>query len=124
MMGVLHKKIQPAHEDERRSLIEAFNGQFTARQLKVLHIKKDSVLGNHYHPYGQFFYMLKGSANYTFRNINTGEQKNIFVDQGDLVIIDKEIAHKALQKAGNIMVEGNEQPYTAKEIDDLYYEIK
>lgn len=124
MIGVNHKKIQPVHEDERRALIEAFNGEFTAKQLKILKIKKDSVLGNHYHPYRQFFYFLKGEADYTFVNIKTGERKDIKAQEGDLVIIDPFIAHKALQKEGNIMVEGNEQPYTSADVDDLKYEIK
>lgn len=124
MNGVQYKSIKPVHEDERRALIEAFNGEFTARQLKILKIKKDSILGNHYHPYRQFFYFLKGEADYTFVNIKTGEKHNINAKEGDFIIIDSYIAHKAVQKAGNVMVEGNEQQYTSAEIDDLKYEIK
>ena len=124
MQGVTHKKINPVHEDERRALIEVFNGQFIAQQLKVLKIKKDAILGNHYHPYRQFFYMLKGRADYTFVDISTKERTDIKVEEGDLVIIDKNIAHKALQNAGNMMVEGNENKYTSPEVDDLKYEIQ
>jgi len=118
-----HKKINPVHEDERRALIEVFNGEFTAKQLKVLKIKKDAILGNHYHPYRQFFYMQKGRADYTFEDIKTKKKTEIPVEEGDMIIIEKNIAHKALQKAGNIMVEGNEENYTSPEVDDLKYEI-
>ncbi len=124
MMGVYHKKIVPVHEDHRRALIEIFNGQFVAKQVKLLKIKEDSVLGNHYHPYRQFFYMLKGNADYSFVNIKTGERHDTYVEEGDMMIIDKEIAHRALQKAGNIMIEGNEEKYTSPEVDDLKFEIK
>lgn len=124
MEGVTHKKISPVHEDERRSLIELFSGTFTAKQVKVLKIKQDSVLGNHYHPYRQFFYMFKGSADYVFLNIETKEREDLKVEEGDLIMIDKEIAHRALQKAGNMMIEGNEEAYTSPEVDDLKYIIE
>ena len=108
MKGVYHIKVSPVHEDNRRALTELFNGQFTAKQIKMLKIKEDSVLGNHYHPYRQFFYLMKGEADYTFVNIATGERTDMKVLEGDMIIIDKNIAHKALQKAGNVMIEGNE----------------
>ncbi len=124
MKGVSHFKIKPVHEDHRRALIEVFNGQFIAKQVKLLKIKEDSVLGNHYHPYRQFFYLLKGDADYTFVNIKTGERLDTKVEEGDMIIIDKNIAHKALQKLGNIMIEGNEEAYTSPEIDDLKFIIE
>jgi quercetin dioxygenase-like cupin family protein len=124
MKGVLHQKISPVHEDERRSLIEVFNGIFTSKQVKVLKVKQDSVLGNHYHPYRQFFYMMKGNADYSFVNIESKERQDIKVEEGDLVIIDRRIAHRAFQKSGNIMVEGNEEPYTSPEVDDLKFIIE
>ncbi len=124
MKGLYHTKIKPVHEDNRRALIEIFNGGFTAKQVKLLKIKEDAVLGNHYHPYRQFFYLMKGDADYTFVNISTGERIDKKVQEGDMIIIDRNIAHKALQKAGNIMIEGNEEKYTSPEIDDLKFEIK
>lgn len=124
MEGVIHKRIKPVHEDDRRSLIEVFNGEFQAKQLKVLKIHKDAVLGNHYHPYRQFFYFMKGEADYYFENIKTREKSEIKAKEGDFIIIDKNIAHKAVQKAGNLMVEGNEEPYTSPTVDDLKYEIQ
>tara|TARA_Y100000310_G_C20220610_1_gene595587 strand:- start:15 stop:389 length:375 start_codon:yes stop_codon:yes gene_type:complete len=124
MKGVFHQKVDPVHEDERRALIEVFNGIFTSKQVKVLKIKQDAVLGNHYHPYRQFFYMMSGGADYTFVNIDSGERQDIKVEEGDLVIIDPRIAHKALQKGGNVMVEGNEEAYTSAEVDDLKFIIE
>jgi len=124
MKGVYHIKIVPVHEDNRRVLTEIFNGQFIAKQVKMLKIKEDSILGNHYHPYRQFFYLMKGEADYTFFNMSTEERLDIKVKEGDMIIIDRNIAHKALQKAGNIMIEGNEEKYTSPEVDDLKFEIK
>lgn|SRR3989338_8026816 len=124
MKGVYHIKVVPVHEDNRRVLTEIFNGQFIAKQVKMLKIKEDSILGNHYHPYRQFFYLMKGEADYTFFNMSTEERLDIKVKEGDMIIIDRNIAHKALQKAGNIMIEGNEEKYTSPEVDDLKFEIK
>ena len=124
MKGVYHIKVVPVHEDNRRVLTEIFNGQFIAKQVKMLKIKEDSILGNHYHPYRQFFYLMKGEADYTFLNMSTEERLDIKVKEGDMIIIDRNIAHKALQKAGNIMIEGNEEKYTSPEVDDLKFEIK
>ena len=123
MKGVYHIKIVPVHEDNRRVLTEIFNGQFIAKQVKMLKIKEDSILGNHYHPYRQFFYLMKGEADYTFFNMSTEERLDIKVKEGDMIIIDREIAHKAFQKAGNVMFEGNEERYTSPEVDDLKFEI-
>lgn len=123
MRGVKYKKIIPVHRDIRRTLTEVFSGEFTAKQLKVLHINQDGILGNHYHPYRQFFYFLKGKAKYIFINIATKETEEINAEEGDFIIIDSNIAHAAQQFAGNIMIEGNEQPYTSPEIDDLKYKI-
>ena len=123
MKGVYHIKVVPVHEDNRRVLTEIFNGQFIAKQVKMLKIKEDSILGNHYHPYRQFFYLMKGEADYTFFNMSTEERLDIKVKEGDMIIIDRNIAHKALQKAGNIMIEGNEEKYTSPEVDDLKFEI-
>ncbi len=123
MKSAVHKRIKPIHEDNRRALIEVFNGEFVSKQLKVLKIKEDSVLGNHYHPYRQFFYMFKGSADYTFVDITTGEREEIKVEEGDFIIISAKIAHRAFHKAGNIMIEGNEEKYTSAEVDDLKFVI-
>lgn len=124
MKGVAYKHVNPVHEDARRALIEVFNGEFTAPQLKIIKIKEDSVLGNHYHPYRQFFYMFKGSADYTFVDLITGEREDIKVQEGDFIIIDAKIAHKACHKAGNVMIEGNEQKYNSPEVDDLKFVIE
>ncbi len=124
MEGVIHKEIKPVHEDERRVLVEIMSGIFEARQIKLLYIKKDSILGNHYHPYRQFFYMFEGSSIYLFENIDTKERMEIKVKKGDFILIEKRIAHKAIMKEWSISIEGNEQPYTSPEVDDLKYVIK
>ena len=63
MKGLKYQEIKPAHEDERRSLIPVFNGDFTALQIKLLKIKKGSILGNHYHNYKETFYICNICSN-------------------------------------------------------------
>jgi mannose-6-phosphate isomerase-like protein (cupin superfamily) len=123
MEGVKFEHIGIAHEDSRRALIEVVSGDFVAKQIKIIKVNSDSVLGNHYHPYRQFFYLMKGEADYTFVNVDTNERTKIKMRGGDKITIAKRIAHKALMKKGNETLEGNEEAYTSPEIDDLRYEI-
>ena len=121
-MHIIKKQVIPAHEDDRRILTEVFNGTFIAKQIKHLVIKQKSVLGNHYHPFGQFFYFLKGGGFYNFIDIVTKEKKDYTAKKGDFIQIGKNIAHAGLLKKGTIIIEGNEEKYTGPECD-IKYEV-
>lgn len=130
MNGVIHKVIEIEHEDERRSLSILFNNtkldshqKFHPNQIKIINIKKDSVLGNHYHDYSEFFYCIVGEADYTFIDIITKEREEIKLRPGELIIINDGIAHKAHMKEGTVMIEGTEFPYMSSLINDHKYEV-
>ncbi len=125
MNGVEYKKIGIAHEDGRRRLIEVSNGDFISKQIKLIEVKdKSMVLGNHYHPFGQFFYLLRGKAYYTFENVDTKERIEYEMNEGDRITIAPRIAHKGLFLENNCMtLEGNEEPYTGTHCD-IAYEVK
>ena len=53
MKGVTIKQIKLAHSDERRDILEMFNGDFDCKQVKILKVRKKQILGNHYHLYKQ-----------------------------------------------------------------------
>jgi hypothetical protein len=42
------KHINIEHSDERRDLSILFNGDFNAKQIKLIKVKKDSILGQVY----------------------------------------------------------------------------
>ena len=123
MKGVKVEQVDPVHEDERRSLSAMFNGDFTAKQIKIIKIKVDSELGNHYHEYHETFYVLKGEANYTLINIDTGEKKTLTLKEGQRMTIKPRIAHKAIIKAGTLMIEGTGKEYISAQENDVRYQV-
>ena len=117
-------KIGIAHEDERRSITALFNGDFFANQVKILRIKKQSVLGNHYHRYRELFYVLEGQVTYLLENVATQEKQMITLGQGDRLIIEPNVAHKAEMFEGTVTLEATEESYVSAEKNDVRYEIK
>ncbi len=117
-------KIKVSHEDERRAITAAFNGDFVAKQVKILEIKKDSILGNHYHDYRELFYILEGLAIYQLENIVTHEVCSLTLWPGDRLIIEPKVAHRVEMAEGTLTVEATEEPYISPEYNDKRYEIK
>jgi len=116
--------VQVAHEDDRRRLSVIFNGDFVAQQAKIIEVKKDSILGNHYHSYAELFYILEGEATYFLKSVNTGEKRVVRLRKGDRLLIAPEIAHKAEMTAGTITIEATEQLYMSPEVNDIKYEAE
>lgn len=112
-----------AHEDDRRSLLAIFNGDFVAQQVKIVQVKKATVMGNHYHPYSELFYVLQGEATYYLKSVNTGEKRVVILRKGDRLIIAPEIAHKAEMAEGTITIEATEQLYMSPEVNDVRCEV-
>ncbi len=117
------KHIEVSHEDERRRLTAIFNGEFIAKQIKLLNIKKTSILGNHYHNYSELFYIYQGQAVFTLVDVDTKERKDITLNQGDRLIISPRIAHKVKMEEGTLTIEATEQAYVSPEANDVRYEI-
>lgn len=112
MKDVNFSTVEVAHEDERRKLAAIFNGEFIAKQVKLLKIKKPSTLGNHYHHYSELFYVLEGEATYTLESVETGERQVVKMKASDRLIIAPGIAHKAQMAKGTVMIEATEEPYS------------
>lgn len=123
-MKWIKETMKPVHEDERRSLTAMFNGDFTAKQIKIIKVKKDSVLGNHYHNYRECFYVLKGRAVYTLEDVRTKEQEEVVLLERDRLIIDSKIAHKAFLAKDTVMLEGTEEEYISAKENDVRYEVE
>ena len=123
-MKIQVDKIGIAHEDGRRKLTAVFNDGFSAKQIKVLDIKKTSILGNHYHEYAELFYIYKGRAVFTLVDVETKERQIVRLSAGDRLIIAPKIAHKVKMTKGTLTVEATEKPYVSPEENDRRYEIE
>lgn len=122
-MNIQLDKIKVTHEDSRRKLTAIFNDDFVAKQIKLIEVKEPSILGNHYHPYSELFYILKGKATFRLKDIKTGESKTICLETGDRMILGQGIAHRVEMDAGTFTIEATEVPYVSLELNDWRYEI-
>jgi mannose-6-phosphate isomerase-like protein (cupin superfamily) len=123
-MGIedlVYKQREIASEDKRRTLATLFNGEFTAKQAKVLEIKEDSVLGSHYHNYAELYYLHSGNATFEAQDIETKESKTIHMVPGDEVLIPPNIAHKVNIKKGSVLIGFTEEPYQSAEKNSCPY---
>ncbi len=113
------------HEDERRTLVSFFNGDFAASQLKIAEMKKDAKLWWHYHLYAELFTVLSGEA--VFRVLNLDDpQKEIsefIVIPWKKLYIPARHPHEASVKAGTILLWATQEPYISPEHNDRPYDF-
>lgn len=99
-MGKLVKieKVEPSAEHERGS-----EHGFSARESKhftVLHRKKGSVSGNHYHKgetkskNPEIFYLVSGEFELLVKNLETGEEETHTIKENTKVEIPAGVFHK------------------------------
>lgn len=124
--GVIFKSCGIGHEDDRRTLSTAFNGDlgdFVARQVKFAQMHKDAVLGGHYHLYRELFYILKGEATFHLKDIKTGEREEYLLRVNDQLLIPPYVAHKGFVKQDSILVGCTEEKYISSEHNDHKHDI-
>ncbi len=124
--GVLYEKRGIDHEDERRALLTAFNGDlgdFAALQVKFARMHKDAVLGGHYHNYRELFYLLDGEATFDLMDIQTKEKEQYTLAVGNRILIPARVAHKGFVKQGSILVGCTEEKYVSPAHNDHKYDF-
>lgn len=130
MKGVKIYPIKLAHSDERRDILEMFNGDFDCKQVKILKVRKGQILGNHYHTYREIRYLLKGKIKYYLKSLNINNIEyhqcpEIFImNEGEVMITEPYIAHTGEFLEDSIIVEGTEEPYINAEHNDVVYKLK
>ena len=130
MKGVTIKPIKLAHSDERRDILEMFNGDFDCKQVKILKVKKGQILGNHWHKYREIRYLLKGKIKYYLKNINfipdtdTDFIEMFLMNEGEVMVTDAYIAHTGEFLEDSIIIEGTEEVYKSAEFNDFVYKLK
>ncbi len=124
MKGVIIKPIKLAHSDERRDILEMFNGDFDCKQVKILKVKKGQILGNHYHKYREIRYLLKGKIRYYLKDIKEDFVEMFIMDEGEIMITNPNIVHTGEFLKNSIIIEGTEEVYISGEVNDVVYKLK
>lgn len=124
MKGIKLEKIKIAHSDERRDILEMFNGDFDCKQIKILKVRKGNILGNHYHTYRENRYLLEGKIKYYLKNIKTNEEEEFIMNEGDVMMTDAYIAHTGEFLEDSIIIEGTEEVYKSAKHNDVVYKLK
>ena len=129
--GVIFELQPTCHVDARRKMIAVLNGdfsdfvakQFVAKQVKLLDVFQDTVLGGHYHDYAELYYLINGSIRFDLEQIDTKERDNFVMLPGSRLYVPARIAHKATAKKGTLFLGMSGSVYTSSEINDKKYEI-
>jgi len=126
MNGVKIYPIKLAHSDERRDILEMFNGDFDCKQVKILKVRKGQILGNHYHCYREIRYLLKGKIQYYLKDVKNEPRSiyNIIIREGEVMITDPYIAHTGKFLEDSIIIEGTEEKYIDAKHNDVIYKLK
>jgi hypothetical protein len=124
MKGVIIKKAKIVSDDERRIITEIMNGELAIKNLKVLVVKNSELpLGNHWHPYAEIMYILKGKAKYRMKNLDTGEEEDFDLEEGDVVFRTGRIVHGGWFEKGSIIIDAACETYLSADFNDVYYNI-
>ena len=125
--GVVVEQRGIDHEDERRAILTAFNGDlegFRAAQVKFAKMHQDALLGGHYHDYRELFYMWEGEAVVTLQSVDDPSlTQTVELGQHCRILIPPRVAHKVVMKKGAVLVGCTEVPYTSPQENDHPFEI-
>ena len=124
MNGVVVRKAKLVSDDNRRSIFEIMNGELSIKNLKVLKVKKETqLLGNHWHQYSEVMYVLKGSAIYKMKNIDTNETEEFHLSEGDVVFRTGRIVHAGYFEEDSIIIDAASESYINADFNDVRQEV-
>lgn len=118
--GVVVETLSPAHSDARRDLFAIFNGNFTARQVKLAEVKGNAiVLGCHWHPYNEMFFILAGEAHFVLCQLEGTNEMRVTLKEGMTIIIPARTPHKVTASGGTKILGFTERVYTSPDECDV-----
>jgi len=93
MEGVIIKKIEPVHVDERGEITDLLNEKIN--HVGLITFKKGTVRAKHYHKQSiQSSYVLKGKFEVIVANPENLNEREIFIlNTGELIVINPNIVH-------------------------------
>lgn len=104
MVSVEIRRLKPAHEDQRGSIIDLLNTHDPLEHIGMITFTKNAVRANHYHKQSiQYDYVVSGRLQLATKGINEPMDKVQLhiLEPGDLAIIPTNTVHayKALESA-------------------------
>lgn len=107
MRGVIIRKAKLISDDNRRRIISILNGELGVRDIHILEMKKESILGNHWHTYPEMMYILRGKGHWWLKHMITGEKEEIDLEAGDIMFKTGFIAHTAEVSEDAVILDGS-----------------
>lgn len=87
-------KYQPTLKDDRGSLTEFCDLEGNYKQVNILHSKKGSIRGNHYHKdLTERFYIVTGLVSLYVKCVHSGNEKKIICEEGEAFVIKPGLLH-------------------------------
>jgi oxalate decarboxylase/phosphoglucose isomerase-like protein (cupin superfamily) len=124
--GVIFQSRGIDHEDIRRTISTAFNGDFGdffARQVKTYRVHQDAQLAGHFHKYSELFYVIEGEINFLLVDTRTGEKEEYSLKKGCSLLVPAYIAHKVFVKEGTLFIGCSAERFISNELNDNKYDF-
>lgn len=98
---------------------------FAAAQVKFAKMRKEAVLGGHYHPdYREFFYMMRGRATFTLGDLDSEKTEEHHLAPGeDGLLVLPRVPHKGNVSEFGILVGCTEKPYISPQVNDVRHDF-
>ena len=105
------RRLRPSSKDGRGSITSIFD-EGAVRRLAVVHSKKGSVRGNHYHKRaGHYVYVLEGRLKLVARL--EGKTKSVIMSSGSLVWVPPIMPHSFVALTNTTALEFGPEAYSA-----------
>ncbi len=125
--GAFVRRVELAHQDDRRDLFSIFNGDipdFTAAQLKWFEFKRDAKVGGHFHQFAELFCIVQGGGTYRLVNVDqVKEDQTYALVKGDILFVPPRVAHTAWVTRGSLVIAANSQPYDCAQTCDFTFDF-
>ena len=121
--GVIYGRRKAEHIDERRELFVSFNGEFVAKQGKIIVVHKDAVLGGHYHDYDELYYMLTGQMRFILEDVFFKNKEEYVLKPHHRIIIPWGVAHKVVAMEDSILLGYSEKPFVSTDRNCVSYDV-
>ena len=120
MRGLTVKQAKVISSDERRDIISVLNGELNVKDIHILYMKKGGqILGNHWHTYNEFMYIMKGKGHWWMKHILTGEEEEYDFKEGDIVFKTGFITHTAKVSEDCVILDGSCESWIGEDFNHV-----